>query len=215
MRLPSIQNRHIANMLLATLLVATLASCTSLKRSAYQGYKRDEWQQPERVVASLQLQPGDSVADLGAGGGFFTFLLADAVGKSGTVYAVDIDVGLLKYLNETAQERGYQNIKTVMAEEQDAKLPPGGVDLIFVCDTYHHLSNQVEYFRNIKSALRDTPQSKGRLVVIEFTAGWEFSIGHGTPTKTVVDEMTQAGYVLQSHFDYLAKQNFLVFQPSG
>jgi ubiquinone/menaquinone biosynthesis C-methylase UbiE len=209
-----LQRHPTAVLLLAAILVAGLASCTSLKRFAYAGYKRDEWQQPDKVIASMQLQPGDTVADLGAGGGYFTFRLADAVGPGGTVYAVDVDAGLLKYIEDTAREKGYQNITPVMAEEQDAGLPAGGVDLIFVCDTFHHLSNHVEYFRKLKAALRSTPQARGRLVIIEFNAGWQNAIGHGTQTGIIVDEMQQAGYVLQAEFDFLEKQNFLVFQPA-
>ena len=115
------------------------SACTSLKRFAYDGYKRDEWQQPDKVVASLQLKPGDKVADLGSGGGYFTFRLADAVGKSGVVYAVDVDQGLLDYLDKTAGEKGYTNIKTVRASKDQAGLAPVSVDLIFVCNTFHHI----------------------------------------------------------------------------
>ena len=68
--------------------------CAGLKRCAYEGFDRDDWQAPERVVEVLGIEPGDRIADVGAGGGYFTFRLADAVGAQGLVYAVDVDEGI-------------------------------------------------------------------------------------------------------------------------
>ena len=188
-------------------MISSASACTSLKRFAYDGYKRDEWQQPDRVVASLQLNIGDKVADLGSGGGYFTFRLADAVGASGMVYAVDVDQSLLDYVNKTAAEKGYENIETIRATNDDARLAAKSLDLIFVCNTYHHLQDRQRYFRDLKHALNDT----GRGVVIDFTSGWLNSIGHGTETEEIVNELQQAGYELQAQFDFLDKQNFLIF----
>lgn len=185
-------------------------ACTSLKRFAYDGYKRDEWQQPDKVVASLQINPGDTVADLGSGGGYFTFRLADAVGENGIVYAVDVDQGLLDYVDKTAVEKGYVNIKTVRATKEESGLTANNVDLIFICNTFHHLHHREQYFRNLRQALK----SNGRVAIIEFTSGWLNSIGHGTPTEEIIDEMQQAGYQLQTEYDFLQKQNFLVFRAA-
>jgi arsenite methyltransferase len=192
------------------LLVASLSACTSLKRFAYKGYKRDEWQQPDKVVASLQIHPGDDVADLGSGGGYFTFRLADAAGEDGVVYAVDVDQGLLDYVSKTAGENGYANIQTVLATKDNTGLASNSVDLVFVCNTFHHLEDRVEYFHRLIPALKDG----GRVAIIEFTSGWLKSIGHGTPTDEIVNEMQQAGYELQTQFDFLEKQNFLVFSAA-
>ncbi|MCG6968702.1 MAG: methyltransferase domain-containing protein [Gammaproteobacteria bacterium] len=189
------------------LLVVSLSACTSLKRFAYKGYKRDEWQQPDKVVDSLQINPGDQVADLGSGGGYFTFRLADAVGEAGIVYAVDVDQGLLDYVKETAGEKGYANIQTVLAVKDNTGLAADSVDLVFLCNTYHHLEDRAQYFSRLKPALK----AGGRVAIIEFTSGWLKSIGHGTPTDEIVGEMQQAGYQLQTRFDFLEKQNFLVF----
>lgn len=192
------------------LLLACLSACTSLKRFAYEGYKRDEWQQPDKVVTALQLKAGDKVADLGSGGGYFTFRLAEAVGDSGVVYAVDVDQGLLDYVKKTAEEKGYHNIKTVLAKTDDAGLPANTLDLIFVCNTYHHLQDKALYFSRLKQALNNS----GRVAIIEFTSGWLKSIGHGTPTEKILSDMQQAGYGLQTQFEFLQKQNFLIFQSA-
>jgi ubiquinone/menaquinone biosynthesis C-methylase UbiE len=196
--------------IVVVLIVISLSACTSLKRFAYNGYKRDEWQQSDKVVTALQLNPGDKVADLGSGGGYFTFRLADAVGVSGIVYAVDVDQGLLNYVNKTASEKGYENITTIRATKDDAGLAANSVDLIFICNTYHHLKDRQQYFSNLKSALNDS----GRLAIIEFTSGWLSSIGHGTATEEIVQEMQLAGYQLQTQHDFLQKQNFLIFRSA-
>ena len=114
-------------LIVLVLLVPFGAGCTASKRLAYEGFGRDTWQQSERVVKELGLKPGDQVADLGAGSGYFTFRLADAVGPSGRVYAVDIDSAMLEYLTRQAIERGYQNVETVLAAPDDPRLPDGGI----------------------------------------------------------------------------------------
>ena len=75
-----------------------LAGCTTLKKCAYEGFGRDGWQQPERVMQSLAIKPGERIADLGSGGGYFTFRLSQAVGPTGKVYAVDVDKDMLEDL---------------------------------------------------------------------------------------------------------------------
>src|SRR5262249_37348270 len=92
------------------------AGCGSLFRSFLNSPGRARWQQPEAVIRSLALQPGAQVADLGAGGGYFTFRLADAVGPAGKVYAVDVDKGNLDYIARRAQEQGDTNVETNLAK---------------------------------------------------------------------------------------------------
>src|SRR3990172_9550282 len=112
--------RRLPAAVLALVSLASLAvACTQLKRCAYEGWGRDEWQQPERVVEALGLEPGARVADLGSGGGYFTFRLARAVGPTGKVYAVDVDEDLNAYVAERAREEGHANVETVLAEYTD------------------------------------------------------------------------------------------------
>src|SRR5262249_27498358 len=120
--------------------VALLAGCISLKRFAYEGLSRDRWQQPERVIAALGIRPGDRVADLGAGSGYFTVRLADAVGPGGKVYAVDVDEAMNGYLRDRLRRAGIDNVEVILGRFDDPLLPNGGVDLVLVVDTYHHLA---------------------------------------------------------------------------
>ena len=185
------------------------AGCGSLFRSFLNSPWRARWQQPEVVIRSLALQPGNHVADLGAGGGYFTFRLADAVGHTGKVYAGDVDKGSLDYIARRAQEQGYTNVETILAKYDDPLLPQGNVDVIFTCDTYHHLKNRTDYFASAARYLRPG----GRIAIIDLNGSSWFAklFGHWTPKDTIRSEMEAAGYQLNGDFDFLSRQNFQVF----
>ncbi|HVN84114.1 MAG TPA: class I SAM-dependent methyltransferase [Candidatus Binatia bacterium] len=189
------------------------SGCTSLKRFAYQGWGRDAWQRPAEVIAALAIQPGAIVADLGAGGGYFTFRLAEAVGPAGTVYAVDIDADLLEYIADRARTEGLSNVRTITAGADDPRLPSDGVDLLFTSNVYHHLENRSAYFANVRKALRPG----GRVAIVEHAGKSWFSkwFGHNTPSQTIRNEMAAAGYRLDQEFTFLSQQHFLVFSPAS
>jgi ubiquinone/menaquinone biosynthesis C-methylase UbiE len=192
-------------------LVAFLFSgCAGLKQCAYEGLSRDEWQQPQRVIQSLQIRPGATIADLGAGSGYFTFLLAEAAGPTGKVYAVDIDNDMTELVARKAKEQGLQNVEVILAKLNDSLLPEGRVDLIFTSNTYHHIENRVAYFAALRKALRPG----GRVAVIDFDRRSWFSglLKHYTPGDFIKREMEQAGYRLASEFDFLDRQSFLLFE---
>jgi arsenite methyltransferase len=189
-----------------------VAGCATFKKCAYEGYGRDESQQPERVVRALELAPGDRVADLGSGSGYFTFRLADAVGASGKVYAVEIDPDMTAMVQEMASERGAANVEVVLAKPDDPELPDGEIDLVFTANTYHHIGDRVAYFTRLKRDL----SPKGRVAILDYheNANWFARwFGHLTPVATVEAEMKQAGYRLAAAPDFLAEQTFLIFAP--
>jgi arsenite methyltransferase len=185
-----------------------LTSCTKLKSCAYEGIIRDSWQLPEKVIESLEIPPGAVVVDLGSGGGYFSFRLAQAVGPNGKVYAVDVDQGLNRDLSQRAQREGFKNIEVILAQPADPLLPESGVDLIFTSNTYHHIHERARYFANVKKYLRPG----GRIAIIDFNQeGWLQSLGHYTPSDVIKKDMSAAGYRLEREFDFLPKQNFLIF----
>jgi ubiquinone/menaquinone biosynthesis C-methylase UbiE len=192
-----------------TLLALLIAGCARLKQFAYEGFNRDSWQQPDKVIAALDLHSGDVVADLGSGGGYFTFRLARAVTPSGKVYAVDIDKDMLDLVNKRLAEEPGTNVETILATATEPLLPEKGVDLIFTANTYHHIANRVGYFANARKYLRP----RGRIAIIDLDgrAGLERLLGHYTPSETIKREMEQAGYTLQQQFDFLDRQSFLIF----
>jgi predicted methyltransferase len=187
-----------------TLASALCAGCGAYKRFAYEGFGRDAWQKPDEVIALLGIRAGDRVADLGAGGGYFTFRLADAVGADGRVYAVDVDEDMIRYLRKRAAKRRYANVEVVRAEPDRPGLPEGGIDLLFTCNTYHHLSDRVRYFEAVLDAL----EPAGRVAVVEYDGG-----KHATPKQVILDEMRGAGYRLETDHAILEQQSFLIFIP--
>jgi ubiquinone/menaquinone biosynthesis C-methylase UbiE len=198
----------------AALLVAVglLGGCSSFKRFSYESGARDGWQQPERVITALGIRSGDRVADLGSGSGYFTLRLARAVGPDGKVYAVDVDEEMNEYLRQRVTQEGLANVEVITGRFEDPLLPDGGVDLVLVVDTYHHLEDRPAYFRNLRRDLA----SGGRVAVIDFDGrkGWLVRlIGHITPREELLREMAEAGYEVAEEFDFIDRQSFVIFRP--
>ena len=132
-----------------------------------EGAERVQRMQVPRVVAALELTPGMKVADIGSGSGLFTRPIAQAVAPGGTAYAVDIDAALLKIVARSAREAKLDNVVTVVGGAADPKLPEP-VDVIFICDTLHHIGGQAAYLKNLRKHLRPG----GRIAVIDFDERW-------------------------------------------
>jgi arsenite methyltransferase len=196
--------------LLPLIILYATAGCSDFLYQWMNDPARDEWQQPKAVIQALDLQPGAHVADLGAGGGYFTFWLAEAVGPKGRVYAVDSDDDSVRYLDRELRARAIENVELILATPGDPRLPPQGVELIFICNTYHHLADRVPYFRSLARALTHG----GRVAIIDFKSEtWTGWLGHGTGKDAMRREMEAAGYRLVRDFDFLVKQHFLIFAP--
>jgi len=170
-----------------------------------------EWQQPVVVIGQLAIQPGQVVADLGAGTGIFTRPLSIAVGGSGTVYAVDIEQSMLDYIRsrgDVLQDR----VVPVLAEPDDPKLPAGTVDIVLTVNTWHHIKKRSTYLKLLDRAL--TPD--GRVVVVDFRAE-ELPVGpppnHKLSRKKVVKEFEKAGWTLAAESIALPYQYMLTFYP--
>ncbi len=196
----------------AALAIALSLGCGTWKRFAYER-GRDDWQQPERVVASLGIEPGDRVADLGSGSCYFTLRLAEAVGPTGRVYAVDVDAAMNEYLRERVKEAGVRNVEVIDGKFEDPLLPDGRIDLIFSANTYHHLQDRSEYFRNVR---RDLALG-GRIAIIDYndTTWFPRVMGHDTDKDVLIGEMNEAGYDVAEDHDFVERQNFVVFEPRG
>ena len=173
---------------------------------------RDAWQKPQGVVEKLSIAPGSRVADLGAGGGYFTWHLAKAVGSRGTVYAVDIEEKSINLIFTEMVARRTPNVRPVRAEPQDPKLPEP-VDLVFSCDTYHLMSDRVAYFRSLASALRPG----GRVAILDFHPRRFVPnvFGHRVRKEEVRREMEDAGYHLIDDYDLIDRQHFQIFAKAA
>lgn len=169
--------------------------------------KRDMWQLPDEVLSALRLKPGDTVADIGAGTGYFSRRMAPRAAK---VYAVDIDPKLLDYARKNAPA----NLETVLATPDDPKLPAHSVNLIFICDVLHHIEHRPAYYAKLAQALKPG----GRIVDIDF---------HKKPTPVgppmemrlsedqVVAELAAAGFRKAGSYEFLPYQYFLVFETAN
>jgi ubiquinone/menaquinone biosynthesis C-methylase UbiE len=179
--------------------------------------ERDRDQQPAAVLDALELRPGMAIADLGSGSGYFTRRLAQAVGETGRIYAVDIEPEMLRYVEHSVKQLEHvAPVSFILARPDDPALPAQSVDLIFLCNTFHHLSERVAYFRKTAAALRPG----GRIAIIDFyhdarSGDVGFPRRHLVSRETVITEMTEAGYRLKEEHAFLARQYFLVFVPSG
>ena len=125
---------------------------------------REVYAKKDEIVAALGLKPGMAVADVGAGTGLFTRLFAEKVGKTGRVYAVDIAPRFLEHIAADAKKHGQSQVVTVQGSQSSTNLARESVDLVFLCDVYHHLENPEKTLASIRQALRP----RGRLVVIDF-----------------------------------------------
>jgi SAM-dependent methyltransferase len=170
--------------------------------------KRDEWQMPERVIVVLDLKPGESVADIGAGTGYFSIRLAKSAAKP-VVYAVDIEPAMVEHTLGRAKQERLGNVIGVKADADRTNLP-AAVDLVLIVDTFHHLPNRVAYFRRLKQQLKPG----ARVAIID----WRKDSAEGPPVEfrysqeQISAELAQAGFALAASHDFLPRQHFLIFR---
>jgi ubiquinone/menaquinone biosynthesis C-methylase UbiE len=126
--------------------------------------ERMQEERPDLVLAALELKPGMKVADVGAGSGYYTSRMAERVGKSGTVYAVDVQPEMIEILKRNMSERGAMNVKAVLGTETDPKLAAESLDLALMVDVYHELEYPYEMLAAIVKALKPG----GRVAFVEF-----------------------------------------------
>ncbi|MBI5048447.1 MAG: class I SAM-dependent methyltransferase [Deltaproteobacteria bacterium] len=172
---------------------------------------RAKWQKPIEVVRKLELKPGNIVADIGAGTGYFTRLFAASVGPEGKAVGLDIEPAMIEYMKEDARKRGLKNYEAWLVKPDDAGLPSKFVDVIFICNTYHHIEDRINYLKKLTGALKPN----GRIVIVDFykkplPVGPQ-SVAHKISGKEVKKEFKQAGYRLTKSLDFLPYQYYLEF----
>ncbi len=183
----------------------------NFKANMFNKKASDPKNKPDQILETLALQPGQTIADIGSGGGYFSLRFADAVGRQGKVYAIDTNPEFLEFISSIAKEKGLDTVETIIATENNLSLPERSLDLIFIRNVYHHLSNRVKYFKNLAGALKP----EGKVIIIDYTGSGFFSFhrmfGHCTPKETIVEEMEKARYELVQEYDILQEQYFLIF----
>ncbi len=177
--------------------------------SIFESPGRDERLQINRVMDILGIAPGKTVADIGAGSGWFTVRAAKRVGKAGVVYAVDINSEAIRYIGDRAQKERLANVKPILSKADDPLLPAAAVDAVLLLKTYHEVAQPVVLLRNLRATLR--PGAK--VGIIDRNGNGE---NHGVARDVVIREATQAGYKLLEQYDFVKGDKmdyFLVFIP--
>ena len=176
--------------------------------------KRATWQKRERVIAALKLRPGERVADIGAGTGYFTIPIAGAVGPTGRVYAVDVARQMIAYVTQRAHREGLEQVIPILATPDNPTLPDAGVDTILIVNTYHHLQDREAYLQLLDEALAPG----GRIVNIDYRPTDEPDPLGGPPQamrvphEQVDAEMAEAGFFPAAIHDFLPRQYFIEYR---
>ncbi|MAS92673.1 MAG: SAM-dependent methyltransferase [Verrucomicrobiales bacterium] len=174
---------------------------------------REVYDQRDQIVEKLHLKPGMTVADVGAGTGLFTRLLAPKVGKEGKVFAVDIAKAFVNHVILSCHARGMTQVEGIVCSADDAKLPQESCDVVFICDTYHHFEFPAKTMTSIRKALK----ADGQLVVIDFEriegVSSDWIMGHVRAGKEVFrSEIEAAGFELIEEDDMFEENYFLRFK---
>ena len=172
--------------------------------------KRDAYQKPHEVITALKLKEGEVVADIGAGSGYFTFRLAQHVGDTGRVYAVDVSPEMVVHLNRRIRDLKMKNVVSILAAPDDPLLADTSVDRFFICDTWHHIEKRDHYLGLMKKMLKPG----GQVVMIDFKKA-ETPVGPPMEMRIaredLLKEMEANGFKLTKEHSFLPHQYFLVF----
>jgi ubiquinone/menaquinone biosynthesis C-methylase UbiE len=175
--------------------------------------ERSEEEQPDKAIALLGLPKGATVADIGAGNGYITWRLAERVGPTGKVFAVDIQSEMLEMLRRNMQQRKLKNVETVLSAYDDPKLPANAIDLVILVDVYHEFSEPQKMLRRIRESLKPD----GRLVLLEYR-GEDPSVPirpeHKMTVAQVKTELEPEGYRVDRILEDLPRQHILIFQKT-
>jgi predicted methyltransferase len=169
---------------------------------------RDKEQKPDEVLKLMDVKPGQVIVDIGAGSGYFTRRFAAAVGPTGKAIGIEIDSAMVRSMNAGARRLNLANYEARLVPPDDPMLAARSADIIFLCDTYHHINDRVAYFTKVRQALKHG----GRLVILDFVRTKD-NADHSIVKEEVVDELRRAGFRLAREFDLLLpKQYFLEFE---
>jgi ubiquinone/menaquinone biosynthesis C-methylase UbiE len=172
--------------------------------------EREREEQPTRALQMMQIAPGMTVADIGAGSGYFTERLARLVGPAGRVFATDIQPGMIELLKRRLSAQTIQNVSVILSEPSNPLLPPGAIDLALMVDVYHELGEPQTVLKHIRTALKPD----GRLVLVEYK-GEDPTIpilpSHKMTVAQAKIELEAEGFTLATANSSLPRQHVLIF----
>ena len=179
--------------------------------SIFEDPKRAENLQIDRVMKILNISEGKSVADIGAGSGWFTVRAAKKVGEKGKVYAVEINQDYIKHINDRAVQEKLTNIQTVVGTEDDPKLPDNSVDAVLILKTYHEIGQPIKVLEKLRKSLHNN----ALIGIIDRNGSGD---DHGINQTVVVEELKKAGFNFVNQYDFVKPDGmdyFLVFKVAN
>jgi len=172
--------------------------------------KRDAYQKPHEVIMALDLKPGETIADIGAGSGYFSFRLAQHVGEKGKIYAVDINPDMIVYMNRRIRDLHVNNVVTILSAPDDPLLMDSSIDRFFICEVWHHIQNQSGYLALMKKMLKPG----GQIIMIDFQKK-QVPVGPPAEIKIaredLIRQMEANGFRLAKEHTFLPYHYFLIF----
>jgi SAM-dependent methyltransferase len=173
--------------------------------------EREVEERPQLLVDALEIKRGQTIADLGAGSGYYSFRIAPLVGEQGKVLAIDVEPRMLRIVSERAKRDKVANVFTVLSTPRDPNLPANSVDLLFMVDVYHELEYPLETMLKVREALKPG----GRVALIEYRAEDPkvmIKPVHKMTERQIVRELTAAGFRHQKTVRTLPLQHLVIFQ---
>lgn len=167
--------------------------------------------QIERVMDLLKIKAGSRVADIGAGGGWFSAIAAKRVGSAGIVYAIDINEDAIKYINKRKIREDLPNVLAILSKPDDPLLPKdGSVDAVLILNTYHEVAEPVKLLKNLRASLTED----ALVGIIDRDGAGD---DHGIDQKVIIEEAERAGFQLQTAHDFIkgSMDYFLIFRIAG
>ncbi|MBM0108455.1 class I SAM-dependent methyltransferase [Steroidobacter sp. S1-65] len=172
--------------------------------------EREAEERPQLVIDALEIKAGQTIADLGAGSGYYSFRIAPLVGQKGRVLAIDVEPRMLRIISERARRGGVDNVTTVLGTPSDPNLEPNSVDLLFMVDVYHELEFPLETMTKVRAALKPG----GRVALIEYRAEDPkvmIKPVHKMTERQIIRELTAAGFRHQKTVRSLPLQHLVIF----
>ncbi len=180
--------------------------------SIFETPDRDKKLEIDRVMDLLKITTGKTVADIGAGSGWFTVRAARRVGPGGTVFAEDINPKAIQSIDDRAKKEQLPNVRTLLGTPDDPKLSPASVDAVLLLKVYHEIAHPVPFMRDVRTALRP-----GARVGVIDRNGNGSGTDHGLPQPTLEREMTEAGFRKVATYDFTKKDGqdyFVIFEAA-
>lgn len=175
--------------------------------------EREAEETPDAALDAVGIARGATVADIGAGAGYFTWRLAERVGPAGKVYANDIQPGMLTLLRKNMEARHLTNVETVLGAEDDPKLPKASMDLILLVDVYHEFTEPEKMLLKMRESLK----ADGRLILLEYRKedpNVPISPEHKMSVAEVRAEVEPEGFRFEKTLETLPRQHILIFRKS-